>query len=112
MLINIVLDVLIRIKCDNLYRYMVKQVLLPLNYRLFQEQYHHQREMAIDDNKVEVSVIFGYAMKYTFYEYYIELYITLYIIAILYIFIVYSIFYVKLFEGMFKAHPVEAEGGG
>ena len=33
-----------------------KQILLPLNYRLFQEQDRHQRGMAIDDNKVEVSL--------------------------------------------------------
>lgn len=54
--VDILLDVLLKIECDNFYRYMEKQVLLPINHRLFHEQDRHQRGMAIEDKKVEVIV--------------------------------------------------------
>ena len=52
--IDFLLDCLLRVEMDNYFKYMKKDILLPINHKLTGEEERHSREMQIGADRVKV----------------------------------------------------------
>lgn len=52
--IDFLLDCLLRIEMDNYFKYMEKDVLLPINHKVTREEERHKRGLDIPDDQVKV----------------------------------------------------------
>ena len=58
--IDFLLDCLLRIEMDNYFKYMEKDVLLPINHKVTQEQERHKHGLDIPAKQVKVYKLWVY----------------------------------------------------
>ena len=52
--IDFLLDCLLRVEIDNYFKYIEKDILLPINHKLIREEEHHNKGLDIPAERVKV----------------------------------------------------------